>query len=96
MKPGNKITSITLIITVTIILLACKKSSSSNPGDGNGSGTVQGAITDLNNSPVGNATVTGGSATATTDANGKFTLTQVQFRSDTVVVVVTKKEFLRA
>ena len=94
MKPGNKITSITLIIiTVIIILSACKKSSQSDPGDGNGSGTVQGVITDLNNSPVSNATVTGGSATATTDASGKFTLTKVQFNSDTVVVIVTKNGF---
>ena len=94
MKPANKITSITLmIIAVTIILSACKKSSQSNPGDGNGSGTVQGVITDFNNSPVSNATVTGGSATATTDASGKFTLTKVQFNSDTVVVIVTKNGF---
>ncbi len=82
-----------IIITVIIILSACNKSSQSDPGDGNGSGTVQGVITDLNNSPVSNATVTGGSATATTDASGKFTLTKVQFNSDTVVVTVTKNGF---
>src|SRR6187200_1003975 len=100
MKPDNKITSITLIIiTVIIILFACKKTTESNPGDGNssipgtGNGTVQGIITDLNNSPVSNATVTGGSATATTDASGKFTLTKVQFKSDTVVVIVAKNGF---
>lgn len=74
-----------------IILLSCKKNSESNPGDGNG--TVQGVITDLNNSPVGNATVTGGTATATTDASGKFTLSKVQFSSNTVVVIVTKNGF---
>ncbi|RYR96025.1 carboxypeptidase-like regulatory domain-containing protein, partial [Staphylococcus pseudintermedius] len=79
--------------TVIIILSACNKSSQPNPGDGNGSGTVQGVITDLNNSPVSNATVTGGSATATTDASGQFTLTKVQFNSDTVVVIVTKNGF---
>ncbi|MEO7393575.1 MAG: carboxypeptidase-like regulatory domain-containing protein [Chitinophagaceae bacterium] len=94
MKADNKITSITLIIlTMIIILSACKKSSQSNSGEGNGSGTVQGVITDLNNSPVSNATVTGGSATATTDASGKFTLTNVQFNSDAVVVIVSKNEF---
>src|SRR6188768_1391551 len=82
-----------IIITVIIILSACNKSSQSDPGVGNGSGTVQGLITDLNNSPVSNATVTGGSATATTDASGKFTLTKVQFNSDTVVVIVTKIGF---
>jgi len=94
MKPGNKITSIPLIIiTVIIILSACNKSSQSDPGGGNGSGTVRGVITNLNNSPVSNATVTGGSATATTDASGKFTLTKVKFNSDTVVVIVTKTGF---
>src|SRR6187402_1619980 len=82
-----------IIITVIIILSACNKSSQPDPGVGNGSGTVQGVITDLNNSPVSNATVTGGSATATTDASGKFTLTKVQFNSDTVVVTVTKNGF---
>jgi len=93
-KPDNKITGIALIIiTVMIILSACKKSSQSNPVDGNRSGTVQGVITDLNNSPVSNATVTGGTATATTDASGKFTLTKVLFNSDTVVVIVTKNGF---
>ena len=88
-----------IIISLIIILFACKKNIESNSGDGNGSGTgtgngtVQGAITDLNNSPVSNATVTGGSATATTDASGKFTLTKVQFNTDTVVVIVTKNGF---
>src|SRR6188768_1356207 len=82
-----------VIITVIIILSACNKSSQSDPGVGNGSGTVQGVITDLNNSPVSNATVTGGTATATTDASGKFTLTKVQFSSNTVVVIVTKNGF---
>ena len=100
MKPDNKITSITLIIfTLIIILSACKKSGQSNPGDrnssipGTGNGTVQGVITDLNNSPVSNATVTGGTATTTTDAGGKFTITKVQFNSDTVVVIVIKDGF---
>ncbi len=88
-----------IIITLIIILFACKKTNESNPGDGNGSisgtgnGSVQGVITDLNNSPVSNATVTGGTATATTDASGKFTLTKVQFSSNTVVQIVTKNGF---
>ena len=87
--------SISVIIYLIIILFACKKNGQSDPGDGNGSGsgTVQGIITDLNNSPVSNATVTGGSATATTDASGKFILTKVQFKADTVVVIVTKVGF---
>jgi len=84
-----------IIITLIIILFACKKNDviQTNTGTGNGTGTVQGVITDLNNSPVGNAAVTGGTATATTDASGKFTLTKVQFNSDTVVVIAIKHGF---
>jgi hypothetical protein len=100
MKTFTKANSISLIIITSIIILfACKKSIQSGPGDGNGTGTgngagsVQGVITDLNNSPVSNATVTGGTATSTTDASGKFTLTKVQFSSNAVVVTVTKTGF---
>jgi len=100
MKPGNKITSITLIIiTVIIILFSCKKDIRSGSGNGSDTGTgtangsVQGVITDLNNSPVSNATVTGGSATATTDASGKFALNKVQFSNNTVLLTVTKDGF---
>jgi len=90
-----------IVISIIIILFSCKKDIQSGSGDGNGSGTgtgngsVQGVITDLNNSSVSNATVTGGTATATTDANGKFTLTKVQFNADTVVVNVTKDGFFQ-
>lgn len=100
-KPYSK-NVISIIITLIILLFACKKSIQSNPVDGNvsgtgtGNGTVQGVITDLNNSPVSNATVAGGTATATTDASGKFTLTKVQFNSDTVVVIVTKDGFFES
>jgi len=82
-----------IIISLIIIVFACNKNDVSQPGTGTGNGTVQGVITDLNNSPVSNATVTGGTATATTDASGKFTLTKVQFNSDTVVLIVTKNGF---
>lgn len=87
------------VIVIITILFACKKSIQSNPGDGNGSGngtgngSVAGIITDLNNSPVSNATVTGGTATATTDASGKFTLSKVQFTNNTVLLAVTRDGF---
>ena len=80
-----------IIIALITIFFACKKNSEPNPGDG--TGTVQGNITDLNNSPISNATVTSGTATATTDVSGNFTLTNVAFDSDTVVVIVTKNGF---
>jgi hypothetical protein len=84
-----------LITAFVIILFACKKNDviQTSTGTGNGTGAVQGVITDLNNSPVSNATVTGGTATATTDASVKLTLTKVQFNSDTVVVIVIKYLF---
>lgn len=94
MKPDYKINSITLIIImVVIILVACRKHNDIQSGTGTGNGSVQGVITDLNNSPVSNATVTGGTATATTDASGKFALSKVQFSSNAIVVTVTKTGF---
>lgn len=99
MKTFHSKNAAVIIISLIIILFACKKNNESNPGDGNGSipgtgnGSVQGVITDLNNSPVSNATVTGGTATATTDASGKFTLSKVQFSNNTVLVTVTKDGF---
>ncbi|WP_276501440.1 PKD domain-containing protein [Terrimonas pollutisoli] len=82
-----------ILIALLIILFACKKTNDIQSTPGTGNGSVQGVITDLNNSPVSNATVTGGTATATTDASGKFTLTKVQFTADTVVVTATKNGF---
>jgi hypothetical protein len=77
------------------IFFACKKNDhvQNTPPPGLGTGSVAGIITDLNNAPVSNATVVGGTATTTTDPNGKFTLTKVQFNSDTVLVNVTKDGF---
>lgn len=81
-------------LILIIIFFACKKNDhlqSTLPGQGTGS--VTGIITDVNNAPVSNATVTGGTATATTDGSGKFTLAKVQFTTDTVLVNVTKDGF---
>ncbi|HEU5166807.1 MAG TPA: hypothetical protein VFU29_14760 [Chitinophagaceae bacterium] len=86
----------TIIISLIIIAFGCKKENAIQTSTGTGNGSVQGVITDLNNSPIINATVTGGTATATTDASGKFTLTKVQFNSDTVVIIVTKDGFFES
>ena len=91
-KPYSNNTA-AIIISLIIILFACNKKDDIQTSTGTGNGTVQGVITDLNKSPVSNATITGGSATATTDASGKFTLTKVQFNSDTVVLIITKNGF---
>ena len=96
-----KITKLICYLASAVIALSffdCQKdndipSTGFTPGTGNGS--VQGAITDLNNAPVSDATVTGGTATTTTDANGKFTLTKVQFTADTVLVNITKDRFFK-
>ena len=82
------------IAMLVLTFFACEKddpSTGSTPGTGNGS--VQGTITDLSGAPVSNANVTGGTAAATTDANGKFNLEKVQFTSDSVLVNVTKSGF---
>jgi hypothetical protein len=96
MKKFHSKNSIVIIISLIIMLFACTKNDSTDVDTGTGNGTIQGDITDLNNSPVSNAKVSAGSATTTTDASGKFTLTKVQFNLDTVVVIVTKGGFFEA
>ena len=84
------------IAVTTLSFFSCQKHiQSTEPPIGAGSGSVEGIITDLNNIPVSNATVAGGTATTTTDANGNFTLTKVQFTADTVVINVTKEGFFQ-
>ena len=84
------------IAVLVLTFFGCHKDdelllTGSTPGTGNGS--VQGTITDLSGAPVSNANVTGGTAAATTDGNGKFNLEKVQFTSDSVLVNVTKSGF---
>jgi hypothetical protein len=84
------------IAVIALSFFACQKNNdipSTGSTSGTGNGSVQGIITDLNSAPVSNATVTGGTATTTTDANGKFILAKVQFTSDSVLVNVTKSGF---
>jgi len=89
-----------LVIAITALsFFSCQKGNKTqlsqlSPGTGNGS--VSGLVTDLNNTPLINATIVGGTATTTTDADGKFTLTKVQFTADTVLVNVTKEGFFQA
>jgi len=82
-------------IIVVILFFACKKNDhvQNTPPPGLGTGSVTGIVTDLNNAPVSNAAVAGGTATAITDANGKYALAKVQFNTDTVLVNVTKDGF---
>src|SRR4030095_3677706 len=93
-----KIIKVTFYLLIGLYFFSCQKETntqSSGPPTGTGIGSVAGVITDLNNNPLSNATVTGGTDTTITDANGKFTLTKVQFTADTVVVNVTKDGFFQ-
>jgi len=85
-----------VIAVITLSFFSCQKDVKTiNHSTGTEDGSVAGVITDLNNNPVIDATVAGGTATTTTDANGNFTLTKVQFTADTVVVNVTKDGFFQ-
>ena len=85
MKHPNIKTAVSVILLS--IFFACQKTDDlQNNRPGTGSGSVEGIMTDLNNVPVSNATVTGGTATTTTDANGRFTLSKVQFTADTICI----------
>jgi len=93
-----KLISYAVITFVALYFFSCTKDNNTQsnvPPPGTGNGSVAGVITDLNNTPVSNATVVGGTATTVTDANGKFTLTKVQFTADTVLVNVTKGGFFQ-
>jgi hypothetical protein len=89
-----KLISYSAIALIAIYFFSCTKDNNAKPPPPE-EGSVAGVITDLSNNPVNNATVIGGTATTTTDANGKFTLTNVQFTADTVLVNVTKDGFFQ-
>src|SRR5689334_7042356 len=92
----SKFISYSAIALISTYFLSCAKDNSTNvPPSGSGDGSVTGVITDLSNNPVNNATVVGGTATTTTDANGKFTLTGVEFTADTVLVNASKDGFFQ-
>ena len=84
-----------IIITLIIILFACKKTNLDNntttpPPIILITASVAGRVTDLNNAPVSGASVAAGASTTTTDANGQFTLKDIQLDKDAGFVKVTK------
>jgi carboxypeptidase family protein len=89
--PYLKLYSLIIILAVIIIPYSCKKDTAVPPV----ATSISGLVTDINKTPVSNATVTGGTVTATTDANGKFTLANVKFTADSVLVNVTKDGFFQ-
>ena len=93
-----RITKLACYLAITVIALSfltCQKDNNIESVSDPGNGSVSGVITDLNNTPVSNATVVGGTDTTTTDTNGKFTLTKVLFTADTVLVNVIKDGFFQ-
>ncbi len=94
MKPPYlKLYTLIIILAVIIIPYSCKKTEDTPVPPPTTS--ISGLVTDINKNPVSNATVSGGTASTTTDANGKFTLTEVQFTGDSVLVNVTKDGFFQ-
>ena len=83
-----------IIITLIIILFACKKTNVDNitpaPPVTVVTASVAGRVTDLNNAPVSDASVAAGASTTTTDANGQFTLKDLQLDKDAGFVKVTR------
>jgi hypothetical protein len=93
-----KIRELVIYSAVTLLyFISCTKEKEMKPDPDPGSvnGSVSGVVTDLNNSPLSNATVSGGTDTTSTDATGKFNLTKVKFTSDSVVVTVTNSGFFQ-
>lgn len=85
-----------LLTVCTGIFYACTKTDSItdtyNPGPVV-TATVSGRVTDLTKHPVGNATVTIGTAVTTTDVDGRFRLSNVQINKRSGFVKITKSGF---
>ena len=85
-----------IIISLIIILFACKKTKVDNitapplPQNSVVTASVAGRVTDLNNASVSGVSVAAGASTTTIDANGQFTLKDIQLDKDAGFVKVTK------
>ena len=94
--PGTKEFSALIIIAASItILLACRKTnfnSTSLTTNFLNAATVSvaGRVTDLNNLPISNASVTAGTSVTTTDIDGQFIIKNAQLSKDGGFVKVSK------
>ncbi|HEU5164498.1 MAG TPA: PKD domain-containing protein [Chitinophagaceae bacterium] len=82
-----------IIVTLIVIVWGCKKTEKlATPPSPviTVTASVAGNVTDLNNAPVSGALVAAGTFTNTTDANGQFTLRDIQLYKDAGFVTVTK------
>ncbi|HSZ86101.1 MAG TPA: hypothetical protein VK787_08730 [Puia sp.] len=90
-KKAKIFSSLIVIMATVTIFFACKKTS---PDSGSStptvSSSVSGQITDLNNVPISNATVTAGTSTTSTDINGHFTVEKAELNKDAGFVQITK------
>ena len=97
MKPiRTKAFFATIVIVLSILLFfACRKNDITNGSQPNSliSGSVAGQVTDLNDVPISNASVTAGSSVTTTDKDGYFIIKNAQLNKDAGFVQVTKPGF---
>lgn len=86
-------TCLLIIVTLIGIVWGCKKTERlaiPPPPAITVTASVAGNVSDLNNAPVSGALVAAGASTTTTDANGQFTLRDIQLYKDAGFVKVTK------
>ena len=97
MKKYSTVKHVYLIIIVTsvTIFFACKKTTDKivSPVETTVTASVAGNVTDLNDAPISNASVTAGTLTATTDNNGQFTIKNVKLNADAGLVTITKSGY---
>ena len=92
----NSKTCLLIIVTLIGIVWGCKKTeklSTPPPPAITVTASVAGHVSDLNNAPVSGALVAAGASTTTTDANGQFTLRDIQLYKDAGFVKVTKEGY---
>src|SRR5450631_3635642 len=89
----SKIFSALMIIAASItIFFACKKTNANSGGQTIANmvtGSVAGRVTDLNNVPISNASVTAGAVSTITDIKGQFIIKNAQLDQDAGFVKVT-------
>ena len=90
-------TCLLIIVTLIGIVWGCKKTeklATPPPPAIIVTASVAGNVSDLNNAPVSGALVAAGASTTTTDANGQFTLKDIELYEDAGFVKVTKAGYV--
>ena len=85
-----------LAAILAIAAMGCKKDEPNkppNPADNMQSLTLQGVVNDIYGNPLAGVKVITGTATATTDGNGEFTLSQAKVVNKRVVIKLEKDGF---